>query len=137
MISMLFLTASGGYGRDELRYDEEGNLITDDPGAKIAANFPQITGGVLMLFDEDVTITPTMGLRYRLFPQLKGEKEWIKWAQVIAPDFVTLQVGAPVLAAGVGLELIPEILTLNTVVGWKVPEEKGLHFYVGLDILKF
>lgn len=142
LICVLFLTVSGAFGRDkpsELEFDEDGNYRTKDPGAKIAANFPQITGGVVVLFSEDLWVTPVLGARYRLFPLLKNKKDktWIKYAQVIAPDFVQLGAGAETILAGVGLELIPEILTFTAGCGWIVPSERGLHFFAGFDILKF
>jgi len=155
MTSILFLLPYGAFGQDDseaeviaeeagappLRYDDEGNLITDDPGAKLATYFPQITGGFVVVIGEDSLITPTIGARYRLFPQIQNpaNRTWIKWAQVIAPDFVELSAGATVIIIGTGTELIPEILTLTMGCGWTPDEpiERGLHFAIGFDILKF
>ncbi len=106
MLWVLWLTCIICLADDE--YDEDGRLRNTGISAKVAAHFPDTTIGTAIVFTDDIFTTPTLNLRRRVIPLPKSS-----WQRFMAPDYLSLGVGAENVLLSLEWELIPELLTIG------------------------
>lgn len=113
------------------RYDEDGRLIDVGIPARVAANFPDITFGTVVIFGDELFTSPTLNLRYRVVPLPKTG-----WARLIIPDYLSVGFGADHVLSSIQWELIPEILTVGGGVAYNTVDNELLG-QCNFEFLKF